>query len=328
MKLINLLDSNTRTDSSLTLDFANEIKSGLSSANKSVSSKFLYDDIGSELFKKITKLDEYYLTRTEFEIINSFQEQLPKQVDCRALDIIELGVGDGHKSLQIVNFFNQSDCDVNYYPIDISTKAFELLQNNNRSYQYCNVTGIVADYLQGIDYTKEHSQHTKLVLFLGSNIGNFPRDKAQQFLSTIAKHLNPGDFILIGFDLKKDVKRLQAAYDDPQGITKAFNLNLLARINRELGGSFDLNTFTHHAIYNPRLSAMESHLLSQKKQKVAITDLGLAVSFEYLEPLHLEFSFKFNLSDIHDLAANSGFTLVHDFIDKNHDFVDSLWKVS
>ncbi len=221
------------------------------------------------MFKEFTELDEYYLTRTEQAILESMCPVLPEIISENALDIIELGVGDGHKSAILIQSLLNKGRHVSYYPIDISEQAFELLKSNLTTGEGYLVKGIVGDYLQGLEYTFRHSANKKLVLFLGSNIGNFNREEACSLLKRIRSTLNVGDYLLIGFDLKKDVDRLLRAYNDSEGVTREFNLNLLRRINRELGGEFDLNNFKHLALYNPNLSAMESHLLSLKNKKCA-----------------------------------------------------------
>jgi L-histidine Nalpha-methyltransferase len=328
MKRINLLEKSHHTDSIVHKEFAQDVKKGLSGASKFLLSKYLYDDEGSRLFKQITKLDEYYLTRTEMNIIQSLINKLPPLIDSHELDIIELGVGDGHKSSQIVKSFLDYGHNITYYPIDISAKAFDLLQSNISMFEHCDIKAIIGEYIEGLNYTKEISNRRKLVLFLGSNIGNFTPTQAHDFLIDIKKHLNLGDYLLTGFDLKKDVDLMFKAYNDSQGVTRAFNLNLLERINRELGGEFDLTTFKHHSLYNPRLSAMESHLLSLKKQDIIINALNMKVSFDYYEPIHLEFSFKFNKKDIKHLCASTGFKLIHDFVDEQGYFIDSLWQLT
>jgi len=328
MEIINLLDSVERCESDFKKQFAEDALRGLTSSHKSISSKYLYDDEGSRLFKKITELDEYYPTRTEQAILESMCPVLPEIITEDTLDIIELGVGDGHKSAILIQCLLDKGRYVTYYPIDISEQAFELLKSNLTSGERYLVKGIVGDYLQGLEYTFHHSANKKLVLFLGSNIGNFNREEACTLLKRIRSTLNVGDYLLIGFDLKKDVDRLLRAYNDSEGVTREFNLNLLRRINRELDGEFDTNDFEHLALYNPNLSAMESHLLSLKKQEVAIHALGIRVNFEYYEPIHLEFSFKFNETEIETLCEQSGFRLVQHFSDPQHYFIDSLWQAN
>lgn len=328
MELVNLLEQLECSDSILHQEFAKEVEEGLSGDDKYLSSKYLYDDKGSRLFKQITELDEYYLTRTEMSIILSLKNRLPMFVDSYELDIIELGVGDGHKSSQIIKAFLDYGCDITFYPIDISSAAFVLLNENMSMLDPCPIKAVVADYQRGLHYCKTASSRKKLVLFLGSNIGNFTLRQAQDFLINIRQDLSPGDFILIGFDLKKDIDLLLRAYNDPQGVTKDFNLNILSRINRELGGEFDLTAFRHLALYNPNLSAMESHLLSLKQQHIGIKALDMEVAFDYYEPIHLEFSFKFNINDILKLSKMTGFNLVHNFMDEKGYFSDSLWQVT
>lgn len=326
MKLINLLSSQHKLQQSYINQFAKDIKVGMTNSPKSISSKYLYDDTGSKLFKKITQLDEYYLTKTELKIIESIKHQLPDYFSNNPLDIIELGVGDGHKSSRIIESFKNSPQEICYYPIDISEEAFNLLQSNDNNYEAVKVIGILAEYGKGLQYIQSNSEHTKLILFLGSNIGNFTRTQAKEFLKNVSRTLEPGDYMFIGFDLKKDIDKLMQAYSDSHGVTRDFNLNMLQRINRELDANFDVTAFSHKASYSEQLGAMESVLLSQKEQQIRIDKLNLDIHFAHLEPLHLEYSFKYSESEVEKLAHHSGFSVVQNFYDDKHYFVNSLWQ--
>lgn len=328
MEICNLLEVSLDFDASLRNEFKQDVKKGLNAKSKYLLSKYLYDDKGSFLFKEITQLDEYYLTRTELSIIHSIKKELPFLIKTNPLDIIELGVGDGHKSSEVVKAFIDNGHDISFYPIDISSKAFDLLENNISAFKHCHIKGILADYFKGIQYANMISKRNKLILLLGSNIGNFSNDNANIFLNEIRDNLNPGDYLLIGFDLKKDLKMLQRAYDDHQGVTKTFNLNLLKRINQELGANFNLDKFIHHALYNPSIGAMESYLLSLAPQKVKIEALNTTIDFDGYEPIHVEYSFKYTVNQIEKMADDTNFSLIRHFTDKNNYFVDSLWQVT
>ena len=316
-------------EKSITNDqFATDVSNGLNSQPKTLHSKYFYDDIGSQLFQKITQHQDYYLTRTELEIISAFQHQLPEIIAESELDIIELGVGDGHKTQLIIDGFLAAGCSVNYYPIDISRKAMDLLQANINPHQQLKVNGVVAEYIDGLKSARKKSTNKQLVLFVGSNIGNFSVTQSQKFLEKICECLNPSDHILIGFDLKKAPHTLTAAYNDSSGHTKDFNLNLLSRMNRELGANFKLENFEHLAIYNPLIGAMESYLLATKAHDVHIATLDRTIHFESYEPIHMEFSFKFSKSDIDSLSETSGFEVIQHFTDSKQYFIDALWKVA
>ncbi len=325
MKIKNLLKNEGPTDH---LDeFGMAVLTGLSSTPKTISSKFFYDDYGSELFKKITGAPDYYVTSTEFSILKQLASTLPALIGGNTIDIIELGAGDGHKSKLLIDGFLDFDFKVNYYPVDISEQAMLFLQNNFTESSKLEVHGVVADYFTGLSHLRALSNNRQLVLFLGSTIGNFDRTQTEDFLRRIWKSMNPEDFILIGFDQKKDIPVLNKAYNDSEGFTERFNLNLLTRINRELGGNFLIQKFKHYGFYNPLKGAMESHLVSLEEQEVTIRDLKKTFRFSKFESIHLEYSFKFLPSEIDVLCRETGFTGVGHFKDEKAWFVDSLWKV-
>ncbi|KZN55364.1 hypothetical protein N474_15405 [Pseudoalteromonas luteoviolacea CPMOR-2] len=304
-----------------------EVLTGLSAQPKHLSAKYFYDDTGSELFQKITQHEDYYLTAKEFEILTRISSQLAHLIDEQEIDIIELGAGDGHKSQLIIDGFLKNGCKVNFYPIDISEKAMVMLQENIVPDEKLAIHGVVAEYFEGLKLVRSQSSNKQLVLFLGSNIGNFNREQSQGFLRKLWMSLNSQDYILTGYDLKKDVNKLTAAYNDEAGLTARFNLNLLHRINHELGGNFKLDKFQHYGIYNPILGAMESYVLSTEKQAVYIKALQRTFQFDAYEAIHLEYSFKFTKKDIEDLCEQTGFKLIKNFTDANEHFIDSLWQV-
>lgn len=305
-----------------------DVIAGLSAEKKSISAKYFYDDIGSELFQKITQHPDYYPTTTEFSILKKISTILPLTINETEIDIIELGAGDGHKSELIINGFLQNKCKVNFYPIDISEKAMQLLDKNMNVHENLHIHGIVADYFHGLNHLKKISNNRKLVLFLGSNIGNFDKGQTDDFLRQLEASLSVGDYTLIGFDLKKDVRILNQAYNDSDGLTRAFNLNLLSRMNRELGADFDVESFQHYGFYNPVLGAMESYLISLKDQTVAIDAADKHFHFNKHEILHLEYSHKFSRTGISKLATKNGFEISELFSDDRDYFIDALCKVT
>ncbi len=327
MEISKLSRENQPNENLVKEQFAIDVLMGLCSNPKKISAKYFYDDKGSELFQKITQHEDYYPTSIEFQILDSIKSDLPKLLDAVEIDVIELGAGDGHKSQLIIQGLLNQSIKVNFYPIDISEKAMLLLEKNIKPHDNLTVHGVVGEYFDGLRFVRKRSKNKQLVLFLGSNIGNFDRVQNQGFLRRLWKSLDDSDHILIGFDLKKNVKTLTAAYNDSSGHTEAFNLNILKRINSQLGGNFDLSKFKHFGSYNPMLGAMESYLLSTDIQEVYIAELERSFHFNKLEPIHLEYSFKFLEDDINYLCRQTGFEVRQHFTDSKNYFTDSLWKV-
>ncbi|MBC7540213.1 MAG: L-histidine N(alpha)-methyltransferase [Bacteriovorax sp.] len=327
MIITKLIEDNDELQTLTKLQFAKDIAIGLTAKPKIISSKYFYDTKGSQIFQEITKLEEYYLSRSELEILEKIKNILPDLIGKSEVDIVELGVGDGHKTRVIINSFLDKNIKVNFFPIDISAEAMHLLEKNISESKNLNVHAVVAEYIEGMHFAREHSKNRQIVLFLGSNIGNFSKKESQKILKTIKSILKKDDFLLIGFDLKKDIDLMTNAYSDHEGITAKFNLNLLERINSELGGDFEVLNFQHRALYNPELGAMESYLISLKEQVVTIRELKKKFKFDAWEPIHLEYSFKFLEKDIQDLSIDGGFKRISNFKDGNKYFIDSLWQV-
>ena len=327
MKLSFVASEMQDTDDLAQEQFALDVLVGLSGPSKNISAKYFYDDKGSEIFQKISQHHDYYLTRTEYQILNEKKSTLPDLIVDQEIDVIELGAGDGHKSNLVLRAFLDVGRKMNFYPIDISERAMHLLVTNVDIHRNLNVHGIVGEYFEGLRLVRKMSGRPKLVLFLGSNIGNFNRSQSQGFLRKLWKNLGSNDFVLIGFDLKKDISVLTRAYNDDSGLTRDFNLNILARINRELGGNFDLDKFDHFGSYNPLVGAMESYLVSKVQQEIYISELQRSFQFNEFEPIHLEYSFKFLKAEIDFLCTHSGYSVAAHFSDSKQSFIDSLWKV-
>lgn len=309
-------------------DFASDVDDGLSRPQKSISSKYLYDAEGDRLFQRIMELPEYYLTRCEYEILRDNRDRILLLLGGGQINLVELGAGDGKKTFLLLEHFLERGLQFRYVPIDISESAIQgLIASCCDCYDQMAVEGLVAEYFDGLKWLASQNQRRNFVLFLGSNIGNFTRAETELFLRGLHDALNDGDLVLIGFDLKKDVNRIKDAYDDSQGVTAQFNLNLLSRINRELGGDFKLNQFEHHCIYNEQMGVIESYLVCNKRQDVRIESLGKTFCFEEKEPLHVEYSHKFSEEDVAQLAQNAGFRVVEQFYDSDRLFVDSVWQV-
>lgn len=311
-------------------ELALSVLEGLSKKPKNLPSHLFYDDKGSKLFKRIMELEEYYPTRCEAEILSHNSEKIAHHLKGEDVNIVELGCGDGTKTIMLLNGFLKSSSKINFVPLDISRAAVDfLLSNLKEEYKTIpfNVQGLVAEYFQGLSWLTENASKRNVVLFLGSNIGNFNRPTALRFLRHLWHSLNPDDLVLIGFDLKKDLDVLYDAYNDKEGVTKEFNFNVLDRINQLLGGEFKRENFQHQGLYNIQSGAMESYLISQKDHKVNIEEVGKSFHFEAWEPIHMEYSYKYLDSDIQSLASDTGFEIIDNFTDEKGYFIDSLWKV-
>ncbi|MFQ5606611.1 MAG: L-histidine N(alpha)-methyltransferase [Candidatus Zixiibacteriota bacterium] len=309
--------------------FALEVLVGLSDSVKSLPSKYLYDTRGSELFTRITNLPEYYLTDCESEVLRTYASEIATLVQGAPFNLVELGAGTGAKTKILLEDFHKRKLDFQYVPIDISEGAMkELIEDTGSAFSKTKVNGLVADYFNGLKWLNNQNQRRNVVLFLGSSIGNFANSEAKFFLRNVWNCLSDGDVALIGFDLKKDIETLLWAYNDSKGVTAEFNLNLLKRINAELGGQFDVTKFRHYGTYNVFTGAMESFLVSMVEQKVYIDMIGRSFGFREWEPIRTEYSFKFLESDISALASDTGFDVERMLTDSQRYFIDSVWKVN
>ncbi|NOY94024.1 MAG: L-histidine N(alpha)-methyltransferase [Deltaproteobacteria bacterium] len=310
-------------------DFAYDVLVGLSEKPKQLSSRYFYDDEGSRLFQEIMESPEYYLTGAEREILEGHAAEILRRSTGEPFDLVDLGAGDGAKTCVLLEHLLEAGADVRYVPIDISEGAMGSLADSLLTrLPGLSMHGLVSEYVDGVHWLSAHAaQRPKLVLFLGSNIGNFNAGQARAFLRRLWSSLAEGDRVLVGFDLKKDIDRLLGAYNDARGVTARFNVNLLARINRELGANFELEKFRHFSSYDVFSGAMESYLVSLEEQRVFVEAVGQEFHFEAWEPVHTEYSYKYLPSDIRSLAADTGFVIEEDFHDAKRDFVDSLWRV-
>lgn len=319
-------DIQTATDEKQ--DFALEVLHGLSGIPKTLPSKYFYDDKGTRLFQQITELPEYYLTRCESEIFERNKSTLAELMGNETFNLVELGAGDGRKTSILLEHFLEQGLKFEYVPIDISQLAVEILLSSvEQNFPRLHTAGLVAEYTCGIKWLRQTTHRKNLVLFIGSNIGNFSWQQARHFLQSLWNVLNPDDYVVIGFDLKKDIDLLVRAYNDSAGITRAFNLNLLERINRELGGNFNLRKFRHYEPYNVRNGAMESYLVSEERHMVFIKELSMYFTFETLEAIHVESSHKYSDSDIRHLAGQTGFVIESILYDLQKYFADAIWRV-
>ena len=310
--------------------FAEDVRLGLTSVPKCLSSKYFYDDEGSRLFQAIMKLPEYYLTRAEREIFQTQTSEIYQAFssDHSAFDVIELGAGDGTKTALLMEYFLRQSTAFTYTPIDISQEAIDALTGKFKAdFPGLKMNAQKGDYFQILETLKTASTRRKILLFLGSNIGNFSREQALKFFRHLRDVMNSDDLLLVGFDLQKDPRVIVQAYDDAQGVTAEFNLNLLRRINRELGADFDLDQFSHYAIYHPTEGAARSFLISRAEQEVFIKALQQRFHFKQWEAVFMEISQKYSVEMIDDFAAMSGFQVVRNFFDRQNYFTDSLWRL-
>jgi dimethylhistidine N-methyltransferase len=308
--------------------FARDVLLGFFSSPKSLPSRHFYDEEGNRLFQKIMDLPEYYLTDCELDILETHKGRIAEGIGGKAFNLVELGAGDGKKTRVLLRHLTGLGLDFRYVPIDICQPALvQLIEDCERDLPRMSIEGLVSEYFDGLVWISGLNDRRNVVLFLGSNIGNFNASEARVFLRSLWSSLNHGDLALVGFDLKKDIELLMRAYNDPRGVTAQFNLNLLRRINRELGGDFDIESFEHYSTYDVLSGAMESYLLSRTRQRVFIDALKMSFAFEEWEPIHTEVSHKYLPGEISSMASETGFEIVDEMKDRRGWFVDSLWRV-
>ena len=303
---------------------AEDVRRGLSSKPKRFLPKYFYDQLGSQLFEAICLLPEYYLTRAENEILERYADEIVSSVEGETT-LLEMGSGSASKTRLIIEALLRKQRELLFIPVDISASALDsssriLLQ----SYPQLKVEAYAADYFAGLAELEKQRRSRTLALFLGSNVSNFDPDEALRFLHALRQVLRAGDALLLGADLKKERRVLEAAYNDALGVTAAFNLNVLARINRELGGNFDLTAFQHRAFYNEPAGRVEIYIESKRAQTVSIGQLEMEVEFAEGEQIHTENSYKYDLPEIEKLAAETGFTRARTWLDSEERFSSNL----
>lgn len=303
------------------------VASGLSGSQKSLPCRLFYDPIGSQLFERICALPEYYLTRTEHRILeNHAAEIVAAAGDDVAL--IEFGSGSSCKTRLLIEALLAWQRHLHYVPIDISREFLrESALALQSDYEGLAITAIAAEYDDSLAALPEH-HGPRLFLFLGSNIGNFTREEAAGFLERIARRMQPQDRLLVGIDLMKDVRLIEAAYNDSLGVTAAFNKNILARINREMDADFDLDQFEHHAPFVEREARIEMRLVSRRRQTVRLPAEGLQVHFEAGESIHTENSHKYTLGGFGALCAAVGLDIQQTWQDERAWFAEVLLRPS
>jgi len=305
--------------------FARDVREGLSSTPKQLFPKYLYDPLGSKLFDSICHVDEYYLTRAESEILSRYADEIVAQLPANQT-LIELGSGSAEKTRKVIEALLRRQPTLLFVPIDISASALDdssraLLQ----TYPAVRIEGYAADYFDGLAALKPVKKGPVLVLFLGSNIGNFEKHAAADFLRAIRQLLAPGDALLLGADLKKDRRVLEAAYNDSLGVTRAFIVNQLARINREFGSNFDLRAFELISVYDEAVGRIDVYLESTRPQSVTIPQLDLSITLEAGERLHMENAYKYDLEELKGMAQQTGFDLTRTWQDEKQRFSSNLF---
>ncbi|MFV8226196.1 L-histidine N(alpha)-methyltransferase [Christiangramia aquimixticola] len=308
--------------------FAEDTYKGLTQDPKYLLSKYIYDKNGDLLFQRIMNMPEYYLTSCEFDILEKNKKDIAASFkDESGFDLIELGAGDGKKTKVLLKEFVAQKFNFNYLPVDISANVLEGLEESvKKEIPEVNIKVQQGTYFNTLEKLAEYNTRKKVILVLGSNIGNLSHPQAVGFLKNIAQAMSKNDMLFMGFDQKKDPQKILNAYSDKQGITEQFNKNILVRINRELGGNFEPDNFMHWETYNPETGTAKSYLVSKKDQKVEIRNLNLKVSFSTWETIHTEISQKYDDSIVNWLAEEAGLTVEHAFTDQENCYKNYIFK--
>lgn len=309
------------------LQFYKDVIEGLTASPKHLQSKYFYDAHGDKLFQDLMNCEEYYPTNCEMEIFTTQTAEICQTMMGQgdAFDLIELGAGDATKSTKLLKYLMDNKADFSYLPIDISENVIAYLNMTLPvTLPGIDITGLNGDYFDMLKKAATISDKRKVVMFLGSNIGNMPVADAELFCHELRKHLSPGDMVLIGVDLKKNPATVLAAYNDKQGITKRFNLNLLERMNREFGADFIVDLFDHYAMYDPETGACKSYLISQAEQSVTIG--SEVISFAKDEYIYMEISQKYTVEQTDEIARITEFEPLIHFSDSKNWFLDAVWQ--
>ena len=288
--------------------FAQELSSSLDQKQKSIHPKFFYDKKGSQLFEEICKLPEYYLTRTEIGILTQLYDKLPSHLN-GDFRLVELGSGSSKKTRILLSILERLHKHIEYFPIDISKILKESSTILLDDYENLHITGIIDNYESGLEFMKNYDNKKNLIAFLGSSFGNFDYEHGLKFLQKVNSSMKKNDLFLIGLDLVKDKTVLEYAYNDSQGVTAKFNLNVLSRINSELGSNFNINKFVHHAIYNESQNRVEIYLRSLENQIVNIPKARMILQIKQDELIHTENSYKYTIPEINKMLSMTGFRI-------------------
>lgn len=311
------------------MEFLKEVLQDLSRSPKSLNAKYFYDQKGDKLFQQIMNCPEYYPTKCEMEIFTERASELALTLrnGFEEFDLVEMGAGDATKSIYLLKALSDLKATFTYMPIDISSGMISHLEQSlPQQVKGLDVQGLNGEYFEMLEKAGQLSSRRKVVLMLGGNLGNETPENAALFCRKLRATLQQGDLVLMGFDLKKNPHTILAAYNDAAGYTRDFNLNLLQRINTELGGNFDVSSFEHYPSYDPATGACKSYLISKIPQQVMIS--GNTFTFEQDEFIDMEISQKYTPEQTAEMAAATGFTPVAEFYDHKKWFVDTVWKCS
>ncbi|MFT5752372.1 MAG: L-histidine N-alpha-methyltransferase [Flavobacteriales bacterium] len=316
------------TKTSSISNFEKEIAEGLSSYPKYLSSKYFYDADGDKLFQDIMAMPSYYLTDAEFEIFETQKNTIVEIFsDEKGFELIELGAGDGKKTKILLKELANQQKDFVYLPIDISQNVLNGLKTSvNIEIPEVNIKPQQGSYFDVLEQLAQYNSRKKVIMVLGSNIGNLMHPKAIDFLHNIQDAMSYDDLLFMGFDQKKNPQTILDAYNDETGITAAFNKNILHRINRELDANFEAEQFKHWEVYDPESGTAKSYLVSKKEQTVEITKLDLCIHFAPWESIHTEISQKYDDQIVTWLAEESGLQITHQFTDSNAYYKNYIFK--
>lgn len=307
------------SNSAATKDDGQNVINGLKQKQKKLSPQYFYDAKGSQLFEQICQLPEYYPTRTEASILQEYATNIAKETG--KVELIELGSGSSTKTRILLDAYRELDSSLTYVPIDVSGSILKESANSLLTdYPHLQIQGKVGTYRQCLEKIKVTNTQPKMVLFLGSSIGNFNQQECDRFIDLVNASLNPGDYFLLGIDLQKSPEILEAAYNDSQGVTAAFNLNMLHHLNWKFQGNFDPNLFEHRAIYNQLDCQIEMYLTSQQNHTVTLDVLDLTVNFIEGETILTEISRKFNLEKMARYLESKHLKLCHSYTDSQEWF--------
>jgi len=310
--------------------FAKHVAKGLTTPLAHLSSRFIYDEQGSKLFQQIMGLESYYLTGCEYEILEQSASALRDRFSSNGtarFELVELGAGDGLKTKLLLQDFVANKTDFTYRPVDISLNILaELEADLNEQLPTLEVEPLHASYMEALDALQDAPGVRRVILFLGSNIGNFSFAEAKAFVGQISQRMRTGDYFLLGIDLRKNPRTILAAYDDELGITATFNLNLLARINRELGGNFDLSAWDFYPLYNPETGEVRSYLHPLTEQHISIPALNIERTFTTGEVIHTEVSRKYSKTELSLLGTSYGLERVDMLLDNRGYFADVVYR--
>lgn len=317
----------TKTVPVVSTEFEKEVYSGLTDSPKHLSSKYFYDKKGDKLFQDIMAMPTYYLTDCEYEILENNKEEISNLfTGFGSFDLIELGAGDGKKTKILLKEFSDQKIDFTYVPIDISDNALNQLQNSiEKELPEVQVQPFQGTYFEALKEINSR-ENRKIILFLGSNIGNLEHEQAVVFMNKIQQLMQPEDLLFMGFDQKKNPQTILDAYNDKEGVTAAFNKNVLARINTELNANFDLDQFLHWEVYDPETGTAKSYLVSKIEQTVQIENLELAINFNQWETIHTEISQKYDDEIINWLAKESGLKMTTSYESTTYGYKNCVFK--